>query len=653
MLKYLKRLIIGAAKNPFDPKIFYRLSLIAFFAWVGLGADGISSSCYGPEEAFLALGKHQYLALYLALATTITVCIISASYSQIIELFPSGGGGYLVATRLLGSIAGVVSGCSLLVDYNLTIAVSVASGVDAIFSFLPLVYQRYKLIIEVVVIGFLTVLNLKGVKESVKVLLPVFLLFVITHFIVISQGIALHLDRLPDMLSHTGQQTVSGIRELGPWVMLFIFLRAFSMGAGTYTGIEAVSNALPILREPRVQTGKRTMLYLAISLSFTASGIIICYLLNDVSFQLGKTLNASLIEKVASSWQIGDLNIGIWFVLLTLISEGAILFVAAQTGFVGGPRILVNMALDGWVPRRFAYLSDRLVTQNGILLMSLASLAILLYTGGSVKFLVIIYSINVFLTFSLSQMGMCVHWLKSQNEARWVRKLLVNGVGLILTMGILCTAIFIKFREGGWLTLVITTSLVITCFIIHGHYQGVRGALSRLDQLAAAIETSSHPSPIPTPSRDANTAVVLVSGYNGLGLHTLLSIQKLFPHHFERHVFLSIGEIDSSKFKGATEVENLRITTENDLRKYVDGANRLGLYAEYRLSLGTDPIDELERVCLEIVKDYPNTVFFAGKLVFKEETFMSRFLHNQAAYGLQQKLIFHGLQMMILPIRVM
>jgi hypothetical protein len=171
--------------------------------------------------------------------------------------------------------------------------------------------------------------------------------------------------------------------------------------------------------------------------------------------------------------------------------------------------------------------------------------------------------------------------------------------------------------------------------------------------LAAAIESSSQTPPQGIPSKDANTAVVLVSGYNGLGLHTLLSIQKLLPYHFERHIFLSIGEIDSSKFKGRDEVENLRTTTESDLKKYVIAANRLGLYAEYRFSLGTDPIDELEKVCLEIIKQYPNTIFFAGKLVFKEETFLNRFLHNQAAYVLQQRLIFHGLQMMILPIRVM
>lgn len=653
MIKFLKRLFIGRAKNPLDPRIFRHISLIAFFAWVGLGSDGLSSSCYGPEEAFLALGDHKYLALYLALATTITIFVISTSYTQIIELFPTGGGGYLVATRLLGSTAGVISGCALVVDYILTIAISVASGVDALFSSLPFEYQKFKLITEAFIIGFLTLINLKGVKESVKILLPIFLTFVITHFIMIAKGILVHLDRLPELLNLTFQQTTSSIKELGLPVILFLFLKAFSLGGGTYTGIEAVSNGLPVLREPRVQTGKKTMLYMAISLSFTASGIIICYLLNDVSFQLGKTLNATLFEKVASDLYIGKVNIGIWFIVLTLISEGAILFVAAQTGFIGGPRILVNMALDSWVPRRFAYLSDRLVTQNGILLMSLASLAILIYTGGSVKFLVVMYSINVFLTFTLSQLGMCLHWLKTRNVDHWLRKLFINGIGLILTTCILIVTTTLKFREGGWLTLAITTTLIAFCFIIHQHYRSVRNALSRLDQLAAAIELSSN-RPVPSPPpKEANTAVVLVTGYNGLGLHTLLSVQKLFPNYFQRHIFLSIGEIDSSKFKGIHEVENLKITTERDLKKYVEAANRLGLFAEYRFSLGIDPIDELEKLCLEIVKEYPNTIFFAGKLVFKEETFLSRFLHNQAAYGLQQRLIFHGLQMMILPIRVM
>ena len=161
----LSDILIGRAKNVKDPTIFHRLSLIAFLAWVGLGSDGLSSSCYGPEEAFLALGPHQYLAVFLALLMALTVFIISASYSQTIDEFPTGGGGYLVATRLLGGYPGLVSGCALVVDYVLTVSISVASGADAIFSFLPVSWLQYKFWVCILVIILLVGMNLRGVKE--------------------------------------------------------------------------------------------------------------------------------------------------------------------------------------------------------------------------------------------------------------------------------------------------------------------------------------------------------------------------------------------------------------------------------------------------------------------------------------------------------
>ena len=181
MLGRLRDVLLGGPKNLLDPRIHHNLALIAFFAWVGLGSDGLSSSCYGPEEAYLTLGHHTHLAVYLMVATVATVFLISASYSQIIELFPSGGGGYLVATKLLGPTPGIVSGCALVVDYVLTISISIASGCDAIFSFLPPHLQPVKLVVELIVVAGLTGLNLRGVKESVLILTPIFLTFVLCH----------------------------------------------------------------------------------------------------------------------------------------------------------------------------------------------------------------------------------------------------------------------------------------------------------------------------------------------------------------------------------------------------------------------------------------------------------------------------------------
>src|SRR6266849_6095334 len=191
-----KRAILGAPRDFKDPNMFHRISLIAFLAWVGLGADGLSSSAYGPDEAFRALGEHTYLAVALAGASAFTVFIISYAYSRIIEHFPFGGGGYVVATKLLGPSLGVVSGSALLVDYVLTISVSIAAAADACFSFLPPSWHPWKVLVEFGVIGLFMVMNLRGVKESVTVIAPVFLLFIVTHAVFITGTIVLHAGEL-------------------------------------------------------------------------------------------------------------------------------------------------------------------------------------------------------------------------------------------------------------------------------------------------------------------------------------------------------------------------------------------------------------------------------------------------------------------------
>src|SRR5512134_2794044 len=185
----VRRVVLGRPRDVQEPRAFHKLSLIAFLAWVGLGADGLSSSAYGPEEAFRALGEHHYLARALAAASAITVLILSASYSSIIQQFPSGGGGYVVASQLLGPRVGLVSGCALVVDYVLTITVSIAGGGNAVFSFLPPHVAVWKLPVEFAAIALLITLNLRGVKESVQVLLPVFLVFLGTHALLIGWAV--------------------------------------------------------------------------------------------------------------------------------------------------------------------------------------------------------------------------------------------------------------------------------------------------------------------------------------------------------------------------------------------------------------------------------------------------------------------------------
>ncbi len=425
LLQKVRRTLIGGPKNIKDPSLFHKLALIPILAWIGLGADGLSSAAYGPEEAFKALGRHTYLAIFLALATALTVFIISYAYSRIIEYFPSGGGGYIVATHTLGERAGVISGCALLVDYMLTITVSIVACGDAIFSFFPAGYQQYKVSFEILAIIMLVVLNLRGIKESVTFLAPIFLTFVATHLFMIGYGIVSHIPQIAPVVHGIRGDFKQGVATLGMGGLALLFLKAFSMGGGTYTGIEAVSNGLQILREPRVHNGKRTMLYLSTSLAFTAGGILVCYLLLNVTPVAGKTLNAVLASTLYQGWGIGPL-----LALVTIFSEGALLLVGAQAGFMDGPRVMANMAVDYWFPRRFASLSDRFTIQNGVLLMGGASVLLLLYARGSIQTLVVMYSINVFLTFSLSELGMSRFFIKNRRkEKEWKKHLPVHLTG--------------------------------------------------------------------------------------------------------------------------------------------------------------------------------------------------------------------------------
>ena len=187
----IKNIFIGKAKTLQDKSLFHKLSLVAFFAWIGLGADGISSSCYGPEEAFRNLQGHHMLAIFVAMGTVFTIFIISSSYSQIIKLFPQGGGGYLVGSKLLSPTVGMISGCALIIDYVLTITISVSSGTDALFSFFPESMHVYKLGVAITGVCLLILLNLRGVKESVVSLTPIFVIFILSHVFIIVYAILL------------------------------------------------------------------------------------------------------------------------------------------------------------------------------------------------------------------------------------------------------------------------------------------------------------------------------------------------------------------------------------------------------------------------------------------------------------------------------
>jgi len=527
--------------------------------------------------------------------------------------------------------------------------VSIASGCDQLWSFLPLHWAHYKLIAEVVIIAILVILNLRGVKESVTFLMPIFVAFLVMHVLLIVYAIGTRFTEMPQIFHGAAHDFHASARALG-WVpLMLLILRAYSMGGGTYTGIEAVSNGISILREPRVATARKTMLMMAVSLAFTAGGIMFGYLLTDSHPVRGRTMNAVLLDRVFGHW-----SFGMEIVIFSLITEAALLFVAAQAGFLDGPRILSNMAIDSWMPHRFAQLSDRLVTQDGILMMGLAALAALLYTHGEVTTLVVMYSINVFITFSLSLLGMSRHFIQDRaREPRWRRRLMIHGIGFLMCISILGVTVFEKFTQGGWMTIAITGILIAIAFAIHKHYQSVRAGMRSFDEILAAVPAIS---PADTPKqldRNAPTAVIMVKSFSGFGIHEVLSIHRLFPRMFRNFIFVSAAVVDSGTFKGAQELASLEQETRANLDQYVAWARGQGMAADSRMVIGTETVDSITDLCRGIAEEYPRAIFFMGKLIFREEKWYHRLLHNETPNAIQRRLQFDGLQAIVLPIRVL
>lgn len=643
------------AVNVFNPKLFESLSLAAFLAWVGLGSDALTSSAYGPPEIYYALKGHEYLAVFLAIGIPVSVFIISAGYKQVIALFPDGGGGYHTASTLLGPIAGLVSGSALIVDYILTAAVSVASGTETLLSSLPASWYSERILIDVAVLLFLILSNLRGMKESIKILLPIFMAFIITHIIVLGFGLVSHVGDFPSI----AHKTVVGAQhdnQLYGWIFIAaLIMRAFSLGGGTYTGLEAVANGVHIMREPRIQTGQRTMTLLATSLSLVAGSLIFLYLMYHVHEHQGQTLNAVLYTAITNDWTIGGIHFGPTATIITLISEGMLLFVAANNGIITAPIVMANMAVDRWLPERFSYLSDRFVSRNGIMLVGFAAVAILLATGGHVSVLVVLYSINVFITFTLTMAGLSRHWFTQRHhEPRWKGRLAMSIIGFIVTASILAITIFEKFDAGGWFTLLVTAILVGLGYLIYRHYKSIRKITAELDEtMLDVVPEHMEPGPnLPLDPRGA-TAVFFVSRFDGLGLHTLLTAHRMVGGFVKNYVFLLAGIVGQGEFKGIKALEDLKVYVEAEANQYMAFCRNEGMAATWFATYSTDRILAMEELADVAIRYFPQSIFFAGRVIDnRSKGPFHGLLHDEVSFIVQDRLQHDGFSMMIVPVHV-
>ena len=640
-------MVLGAPIDPISASSRKGVLLIAFFAWVGLGSDGLSSANYGPQEAFRAILAYPALAIILIVAVGFTIFIIAGGYNQVIELFPSGGGGYKVCSQILHPVAGLISGVALMMDYALTIAISTAAASDALFSLFPALPEVWNIPVKLLFIVFLCVVNLRGTKESLKVLLPIFLGFVITHVAILALGLFVNKHSLIGMFHNVAKDTHVAFSALGLWPALILLLKAYAMGAGTYTGLEAVSNNVNILTEPRIRTGKWTMFYMAASLSLMAGSILFMYLLWDVRPEGHLTYNAILFTHILYA---SGFHHHIALTILMLFEVG-ILMLGANTGFLGGPAVLANMATDEWMPSQFRNLSSRLVKQNGILAFGVAAGIITVLTEGHVSTLVVLYSITVFLAFALTLFSMLKYrWsIRKQASLKWLWKLMQVFVGTFICVIILCVIVVEKFHQGASITLVILLIFSYLCWRIRVRYRKYRKKMLSIDR-NLMIKPNANVS-IEKKTGGA-TALIFVNEYPGLGIHTLLWISRLFPGHFTDFIFVQAGMVDIESFRGKEELEQMQEKVDKNLEYFVQTAQSMGFSAQAISAFGTTPVNELVEVTLPLAKKIPNLLCFATKVVFKSNDLISHLLHTRTATTQQNHLNQQGIKCLLLPMTI-
>ncbi len=653
-MKRLRGWIFGRPRDPLDPEISRRVLLAAMLGWVGLGANGLSSACYGPEKAYVALGVHTELGPFLALATTATVFIIAVAYSQVMEIFPSGGGSYKIASQLLGPKFGLVSGSAQVVDYVLTIAVSLASGTDALFSLLPVSAQSYKLPAEIGLTALLVVLNLRGIQESIRFLAPIFVGFVLVHALLIIFGIGSDATRFVSMWDNASTDIGSLSSQAGWTFVAAVFLRAFALGGSTYSGVESISNHINLLAEPRLKNGRMTMLYVAIPLAFTAGGLVLLYSLESVQAVRGQTLNAIAFSAVIAKLAL-DPATSQGLLVATLALEGAILLVAANSILIFAPLLLGNMATDSWLPHRFRNLSSRLVREDGVLFIGACAIAILLWTHGELGLLVVFYSINVFLCLTLSKLGLCRYWWNRRGELslkHLVARLVIAAAGLVVALVVLLMTLHEKFFEGGWATVCLTLLVVAAGVVIRRQYDWVSLQRRKLDKVFELPEEHLRGAKTASPDPAQSTAIFLTTDHWGPTIHTLLWVHRIFHGRFRNWLFVSAVEVQASVLSAPETVPDLKAGIERSLDQLEAFCAREGLTTARFVVFGTDPVKSLEDLIKEVSARFPDSVCFANKLMLPANRWFAEWLHNQTALGLQRQLHVEGIPLVILPIKL-
>ncbi|WP_197381142.1 APC family permease [Mycolicibacterium mengxianglii] len=620
-----RRLVLG---RPFRSDSMGHTLLPKRIALPVFASDAMSSVAYAPEEIFLVLsvaGLSAYsMTPWIGLAVAFVMLVVVASYRQNVHAYPSGGGDYEVVTTNLGPAAGLTVASALLVDYILTVAVSMASAMSNIGSAVPFVAQ-HKVLFAVAAILLLMAMNLRGIRESGTAFAIPTYGFILGMFLMLGYGLfRIYVLGDPLQAESAGFEMHAEHGDVLGFALVFLVARSFSSGCAALTGVEAISNGVPAFRKPKSRNAATTLLMLGgISVALLLGIIVLAekvgvQIVEDPTTQLEgapagyqqKTLIAQLAQTVFGSFHLG-------FVLLTIVTA-LILVLAANTAFNGFPVLGSILAQDRYLPRQLHTRGDRLAFSNGILFLALAAIAFIVAFGAEVTALIQLYIVGVFVSFTLSQIGMVRHWTRllrtesdEQIRSRMVRSRVVNTVGFLCTGAVLVVVLVTKFAAGAWIAIVAMTALFVMMKLIHRHYETVAREL--------AEQEAEQEGGVVLPSR--NHAVVLVSKLHLPTLRALAYARATRPDVLEA-ITVSVDDAETRELVHKWEESDVKVP----------------------LKVIASPYREITRPVLDYVKrigrESPRTVVTVFIPEYVVGHWWEQVLHNQSALRLKGRLLF-------------
>jgi amino acid transporter len=598
-----KRLLLGrplATHEEHEQRLSKRIGLAVF------ASDAISSTAYATEEILLILVPVAGLAalhmlMPISAVVVVVLAIVVTSYRQTIYAYPNGGGAYIVASDNLGEIPALVAGASLLVDYTLTVAVSISAGVAAVVSAYPEL-EGSRVAIAVGVVAFMTLANLRGAKESGTLFAGPTYLYILALGLLIGIGLwrsfAGDLEPLPVDQQRLDELT-GGARTVGlaGFAGALVLARAFSSGAVALTGTEAITNGIQAFRPPESRNAARTLIAMATILGGFFFGIS---LLAD---RLRPTVSES--ETLLSIMGSAVFGRGTAMYLFLQFTTMAILFLAANTAFADFPRLSSIIARDGYLPRQLAHRGDRLVFSNGVVVLALAAALLLSVFGGSTTALIPLYAVGVFTGFTISQVGMVRHHA-TERERGWRAGQVINGVGAIATAIVLLTVVVSKFTTGAWIPAIVIPAIVMLFKGIHRHYAYVGSVLEAPDDWE------------PSAPRH-HTVVLLVGGIHRGTLEAVAYAKALHPDELYA-VHIAVSEEDAERMRERWDRRNLGVA----------------------LSVVVDHYRELYRPLIKFIDEVDDRPA-EGRLTVVVPEFTTihwweQLLHNQSAWLLKARL---------------